>query len=97
MPSIIGDIVIIPDARMLDEVVVTQHLPLYRLDKMCIRDRSSPPAACIQEAAELTAAIINITSIGGAVGCKPKKMCIIDRCMDPNFSFQYIYYDIDGQ
>ena len=32
MPSIIGDIVIIPDDRMLDEVVVTQHLPLYRLD-----------------------------------------------------------------
>ena len=32
MPSIIGDIVIIPADRMLDEVVVTQHLPLYRLD-----------------------------------------------------------------
>ena len=32
MPSISGDIVIIPDDRMLDEVVVTQHLPLYRLD-----------------------------------------------------------------
>ena len=25
----------------------------------------------MQEAAEITAAIINITSIGGAVGCKP--------------------------
>lgn len=32
MPSIIGDVVITPDDRMLDEVVVTQHLPLYRLD-----------------------------------------------------------------
>lgn len=21
----------------------------------------------------------------------------ITKCMDPNFSFQYIYYDIDGQ
>ena len=32
MPSIIGDVVITPDDRMLDEVVVTRHLPLYRLN-----------------------------------------------------------------
>ena len=47
-------------------------LDIKLADEMCIRDRSSPPAACIQEAAEITAAIINMTSIGGAVGCKPK-------------------------
>lgn len=33
--------------------------------------RSSPPAACIQPVAAITATIISITSIGGEVGPKP--------------------------
>ena len=32
VPSVVGDIEISLDDRMLDEVVITQHFPLYRLD-----------------------------------------------------------------
>jgi len=37
----------------------------------------------MQEAAEMTAAIINITSIGGAVGCNPKAKVSIPKPTPP--------------
>ena len=45
--------------------------------------RSNPPAACIHAAAEITATIISITSIGGAVGCSPNTNVRIPNPIPP--------------
>ena len=45
--------------------------------------RSNPPAACIHAAADITATIMSITSIGGAVGCRPNTNVSIPNPIPP--------------